>query len=189
MFPHNHYWRRDDGKFFSSARSILVDETDPDLIAWFDAGNRTTRWPVDDNNEQTDEALQEVLMPYNIYVTLDHLKTGLKAQIDAQAEQERLKYITPGAGQAMTYSRKVEQARAVLAASNPVPEDYPMLATSIGIDGEDLISVANVIIGMNAAWETIGSAIELARLSAKRAIDQAETVEDAKAVTVTWPNL
>jgi len=120
-------------------------------------------------------------------VDLGKLKTALKASIDAEAEHQRLRYITPGAGQAMTYARKVEQAKAALAATDPQPEHYPMLAASIGIDGADIAAVATTVIAMDAAWEQIGAAIEMARLAGKRAIDLAESAEAARAVVVVWP--
>lgn len=115
------------------------------------------------------------------------LKADLKAAIDVEAERQRLRYITPGAGQAMTYARKVEQARAAQADAEPEPEDYPLLAASIGIDGGDILAVAATVLAMDAAWEQIGAAIEAARLNGKRAIDLAETVEAARSVEVIWP--
>jgi hypothetical protein len=119
---------------------------------------------------------------------LSAFKAALKSQIDAAAEAERLKYITPGSGQAITYARKVEQAKAVLAAADPQPADYPMLAASIGIDGADIVAVANTVVAMDAAWEMIGAAIETTRLTAKQAVDLAETAADARAVEALWPS-
>lgn len=115
------------------------------------------------------------------------VKIGLKAAVDAEAERQRLRYLTGGAAQAMTYARKVEQARAVQADADPQPEDYPLLAASIGIDGDDIQAVAATILGLDAAWEQIGAAIEAVRLTAKRAIDLAEDVEAAQAVEAIWP--
>jgi len=117
----------------------------------------------------------------------ERLKERLKAAIDVEAERQRLRWITPGAGQAMTYARKVEQAKAVLAAQDPQPADYPMLAASIGIDGADLLTVANLIITMDQGWEQIGAAIEQARLSGKKAVDMAASIEAANAIKVIWP--
>lgn len=138
-----------------------------------------TGWVVTDDG---------IAAPAQPEINLATLKAALKAEIDAAAERERLRYITPGAGQAMTYARKVEQAKAVLAAVDPAPADYPMLAASIGIDGADIMTVANVIVAMDAAWEAIGAAIEAARLNAKKAVDQAVTAAEAKAVAVIWPS-
>jgi len=115
------------------------------------------------------------------------LKDRLKRAIDEEAERQRLRWITPGAGQAMTYARKVEQAKAVLAAATPQPADFPMLAASIGIDGADLQAVAGTVLAMDAAWEQIGAAIEGARLGGKRAVDLADSVAAAEAVTIIWP--
>ena len=115
------------------------------------------------------------------------LKDRLKRAIDDEAERQRLRWITAGSGQAMTYARKLDQARAVLDAQDPQPDDYPMLAASIGIDGADIQAVAHLVIAMDAAWELTGAAIELARLTGKKAVDLAETAAAAESITVVWP--
>ncbi|TBY41583.1 hypothetical protein [Rhizobium leguminosarum] len=114
-------------------------------------------------------------------VDLPVLKAALKATIDTAAETERLKYITPGAGQALTYAQKADQAKAYLAATAPVDADYPLIMAEIGITGATAAEVADVIAASFAAWQVIGSQIEAARLGAKKAIDQAETAEQAQA--------
>lgn len=184
--PLDWYWLAADGRLFSSARAELVAEDDAAFAAWAEHGAPTV-WPRNEAGEQTTAALQAVLAPHGLYVDLAELKASLKRRIDDAAEAERLKYITPGAGQAMTYARKVEQAKAVLAATDPQPEAYPMLAASIGIDGDDLVEVATTIVAMDAAWEVIGGAIEAARLAAKRAVDFAEDAQAARAVAPVWP--
>jgi hypothetical protein len=128
--------------------------------------------------------------PALIGADLERLRTDLKARIDVDAERQRLRYITGGSGQAMTYARKVEQARAAIADAEPTPESYPLLAASIGIDGATVIDVANVVIGMNAAWEVIGSAIEQVRLSGKATVDAATDEASVRAAfaAVAWPN-
>lgn len=123
-------------------------------------------------------------------VDLGELKTGLKVQIDADAETERLKYITPGAGQAMAYLQKAMEATAYLAATDPDPADYPLLAAEVGITGDTIADVAAVVDAHYQAWRVIGAAIEQARLGGKAAVDATETVEDAQAAyeAVAWPN-
>ncbi len=123
-------------------------------------------------------------------VDLDTLKVRLAASIDAAAENERLKYITSGAGQAMTYQRKAEEARACLVATDPQPADYPMLAAEIGITAATLTGVAEVVNAAYQAWLAIGAQIEAARLGAKAAIDAATTADEARAAAeaVVWPN-
>lgn len=118
---------------------------------------------------------------------LAEVKAQLKAAIDEAAEAERQKYITAGAGQAMTYQRKVEEARRLADDGEPDPADYPLLSASVGIDGADLAAVAAVVLGMDAAWAQIGAGIETARLAAKAAIDAAETEVAARAVEIVWP--
>jgi hypothetical protein len=120
---------------------------------------------------------------------LELCKSQMKSSVDASAEIERLKYITPGAGQAMTYAQKAEEARLCLDASGPGPEDYPLLAAEIGITASTLVGVAQVVADANAQWLQIGAAIEAARLSAKKAITEATTVEEAQAAaqSVVWP--
>lgn len=119
------------------------------------------------------------------------VKAQLKRAVDDAAEIERLKYITGGAGQAMTYARKTDEARrveAAIAAEEDVqPADYPLLAASLGIDGSTIAEVAAVIIAMDAAWAQIGAAIEAARLGAKQAIDAADDEATARAVAPAWP--
>lgn len=120
---------------------------------------------------------------------LDELKGLLKSAIDAQAEIERLRYITPGAGQAMTYAQKAEEARLCLAANNPDAADYPLLAAEIDITANTLVGVAQIVAAANAQWLQIGAAIEAARLATKKAISEAETLEVAQvaASSVMWP--
>lgn len=122
---------------------------------------------------------------------LDALKNSLKAAVDEAAEAERLKYITPGAGQAMTYQRKVEEGRRVIAtvaASDEIDAaDYPLLSASVGIDGNTLADVAQLVIQMDAAWAQVGAAIEAVRLGAKKAIGEANSEAAAMAVHPVWP--
>lgn len=117
-------------------------------------------------------------------------KRMLADRIDAAAEAERLRYITGGAGQAMTYQRKADEARACLTATDPMPADYPMLAAEIGITAEDLTGVAQIVNAAYEAWLAVGSQIEAERLGTKAAIDAATTVEEASAAAeaVVWPN-
>lgn len=122
-------------------------------------------------------------------VSLSSLKRSLKGAVDAAAEAERLKYITPGEGQALTYQRKVDEAKRAISESAPSNDDYPLLAASLGIDGKTLLDVAKVVLEMDGAWALIGAAIEKRRLTAKRDVDQASTEESARKVVadLEWP--
>lgn len=138
--------------------------------------------------------------PPTIEVDLLALKTTIKNQIDVAAENERLKYITAGVGQSMTYQTKFEQAvdyskkYAAHTAdpknvTTPDENEYPLLRASIGIDGSSMIEVAETVTYAFALWEKIGAAIEGIRLKAKAAIGEAKSEEEAEAIlsAVQWP--
>lgn len=118
-------------------------------------------------------------------------KTRLSMLVDAAAETARMAWVTPGTGQAASYIYKAQQAHAVLAVADPqalAPADYPLLASTIGIDGPDLVSVAQVVVTTEAAWVGILAAIEAARKTAKAAVAAAATVAEAEAAAVVaWP--
>ncbi|UYT54514.1 hypothetical protein OHI65_09110 [Brucella sp. MAB-22] len=124
-------------------------------------------------------------------ISLSQLKIHLKAKIDAEAENERLKYITPGNGQAMTYQQKVDEARAFKAAASPQSEDYPVLSSEIGITGPTLADVADTVLIAFSRWQQVGAAIESVRLGSKRDVDEAENEVAARAVldVIAWPKL
>lgn len=118
------------------------------------------------------------------------VKIALQQNVDALAEAERLKYITPGNGQAMTYQQKVAEAQAFKAASNPQPSDYPILSSEVGITADTLDEVANIVLAAFAQWQQIGAMIESIRLGAKRDIDAAEDEAAARAIidAIVWPS-
>lgn len=115
------------------------------------------------------------------------LKDLLQKKIDEKAEEVRLLYITPGSGQALTYQRKLEEARQLLAGD---PGPFPLLEASVGIDGATVQDVANVVMQMNDLWTQAAATIESARLGGKKAVREAETPEDAYAVykAIVWPS-
>lgn len=142
------------------------------------------------NGVVRDETPQEEADRLAVFaVPLEAIKAALKASIDSAAETERRKYITTGSGQAMTYMQKADEASRYLAASDPVPADYPLLAAEIGITAPTLAEVAAIVNAAFTQWQQIGAAIEAARLGTKAAIDAAATAEDAQtaASAVAWP--
>ncbi|ABS15012.1 hypothetical protein I6H96_06590 [Brucella anthropi] len=120
---------------------------------------------------------------------LVQLKSWLKNEVDAAAETERLKYITPGDGQAMTYQQKVTEAQALKATSNPQVSYYPLLSSEVGITAETLSDVADIVLAAFAMWQQIGAAIEGIRLGAKIDIDAAADEATAHAIVdaIEWP--
>ena len=202
--PTNWYWLASDGRVYSSEKQAIVDSADKDYSAWQAAGNPPTPWPKNEDGDETDGALAAVLANYGLKMfppTLAETKNELKSRVDAAAETERLKYITAGVGQSMTYGEKFNQAveyskkYAAHTADpknvNPPDEnEFPLLQASIGIDGSSMIEVAETVTYAFALWEKIGAAIEGIRLKAKAAIGDAKTEEEAQAVfaSIKWPN-
>ncbi|KAB2768632.1 hypothetical protein [Brucella anthropi] len=188
--PYDWYWLADDGRVFASANQSLVPKSYPAYKNWLANGNVPTRWPCDDSGAQTDSELSKVLKPYGLTIgSFEEIKSMLKAEVDSAAEIERLKYITPGNGQAMTYQQKVTEAQAFKATTNPQDMDYPMLSSEVGITAEAISEVADVVLAAFAHWQQIGAMIESIRLGAKRDIDAAEDEAAARAVvdSVEWP--
>lgn len=122
---------------------------------------------------------------------IDRARRDAKTAIDAAAEQQRLRVITPGAGQALVYQAKLEEARACVADAAPAETAYPLLAAEVGITAADLAAVAAAIIATAAQWHQAAAAIETVRLAAKRAVDSAADPAAVQAVLVaiTWPEL
>lgn len=121
---------------------------------------------------------------------LEEFRATKLAQIDREAEAERLKYITPGDGQSMTYMRKANQARALANAATPANLSlYPAVVNEIGLSAPDTgnpeadaRAVAASILAREDSWGPISDVIEKARLSAKRAVEAASTVAEIEAV-------
>ena len=120
---------------------------------------------------------------------LPEAKAALKTKVDVDAEAQRLIYITPGAGQAMTYQQKLAEARLVDAGESNTAV-VPVLAASVGIEANTLSQCATLVLAKYAQWQAIANAIETVRLGAKKDIDAAESIEDADAVyeAIEWPS-
>lgn len=189
--PFDWYWYAEDGRIFSSSRQRLVTQKDRDFAAWKKDGNVPQRWPVDEAGVQTDDALQDVLKPYGLNgpEKLADLKQRLTSAIDAAAEAERLKYITPGSGQGMTYLAKAEEARKYLSEPDPDPAGFPLLAVEAGIRNATFKDVAEIIVTMNGQWLKVAAAIEGVRLGAKVSIEEANNQDEAEQAfrLVQWP--
>ena len=130
----------------------------------------------------------DIQPPSVVTPSLDEAKVNLRKLIDEEAEAARLRYITGGAGQAMTYQQKATEAVACLADEAPLSERYPLLAAEIGITDETLVGVAQIVFAAHQGWRQIGGMIEGLRLGGKQAVDAAETVKAAHtAAQIVWP--
>ncbi len=145
---------------------------------------------------------------------LPAFKSKLSRQVDDDAEAFRMKILTPGAGMAMTYREKLDQATSCMTKSMIEPEGeeprlqtdaerkaeidaltpeqqvamYPTLAASVGLEAATLWDVANLVASKAEQWASLSYMIESKRLGGKSAIDQATTLEDVQAAydAITW---
>ena len=119
---------------------------------------------------------------------LEVVKDRALTRIDAAAEAERVKYLTPGSGQAMVYQQK--QAEAHAWQTNP-SGTYPHLSAEIGITGATLAEVAQTVLAMEAGWTHVSAAIEGTRLAAKAVVRLCKTPEEVEQTVagITWPQI
>jgi len=119
---------------------------------------------------------------------LTRLKTGAAELVNDQAEAFRLRFLTPGAGQAATYLRKETEARAWVSGGDPAAA--PFLAREAESTGMTIDEVAALVIAQADAWISMGSKIEGLRRGAAVAIAAAGSIAAINAAaTVDWESL
>lgn len=116
---------------------------------------------------------------------VDAARFAAKQSIDTEAENMRARFITTGAGMAMTYQEKLAQARLALADAQLVDGEYPLLEASIGIEGNSVAEIAQLVVSRYNLWVQVASVIETWRLGTKAAIDVATTREEVQAAMNT----
>lgn len=128
--------------------------------------------------------------PYFLaWTMIDGLKSETKSQIDADAEAARARVITIGSGQAMTYIRKAEAARAHLAGDTLSDAQMMRLndeATRLGIS---LDAACQSLVATADAWETIDAHIDNIRLTKKADVDAAKSGAQVASIYagIQWP--
>lgn len=140
-------------------------------------GEKTRSIPKDSKNKDYQRVLawlqENDLTPYDSSISTE----SAKETVDRLAEQERLKYITPGSGQAGVYLQKAAEAKAALLEESPSSGDYPLLAASIGIDGANITAVATAVATIAGQWTAVAAHIENVRLTAKKDIEDGDDPE------------
>ena len=129
-------------------------------------------------------------MRINAGPSLAQLKAQLIEQVDREAEAARLRFVTPGAGQALEYQATEAEARAYLADPSPGGKPWPWLEAERAAQGgtPTLAAIAAEVAAQADAWVAVGSAIKQLRRAAKLAIEGATTVAGSRAASsVTWP--
>lgn len=118
---------------------------------------------------------------------IDAAKADAIKKIDRDAEAYRLRFITAGSGQSMTYQQKYAEAQAKLNDDDIADTAIPHIVAEAAVDGVTLAAKAEQIVAMFEAWQTISAGIERKRMGAKKAVAAAETAEAiASAAAVNW---
>ncbi|NBW16829.1 MAG: hypothetical protein EBR82_53520 [Caulobacteraceae bacterium] len=131
------------------------------------------------------------------YPPLDQLKAEQKALVDAEAERQRLRYITGGATKAMEYLEAKDQAVAVLqmgeasanALANNGVAEFPVLAASVPVEAPTLYAAAQLVSARYEAYASKAGQIKGKVIAAKAAIIAAQTAPEIMAVlgSIVWP--
>lgn len=120
-------------------------------------------------------------------IDLAPLRQHLKVRLDEEAEVFRLRFITAGAGQAVTYMRKEAEARAWLADSGAAT---PMLSAEAAAIGVNLSEIVAEVVASADQWVAIGSAIEARRRATKTILNAAGNIAQmVAAAQVDWEAL
>lgn len=125
---------------------------------------------------------------------LERARENALRRIDAEAEAERQRYVTPGSGQAMEYQETAAEALACQDDDNPDPADYPMLVAEqealaeVGVT-VTLHEVAAQVLAERAGWGAIGAAIKRVRRALKMQVEAATSAAQIEALfPIDWPD-
>ena len=106
------------------------------------------------------------------------------AKVDVEAEAARAGFLTPGTGQAMTYTYKADEAKA-WSADTSAPT--PFLSAEALARGMTIADLVAEVLASIAAWTMIGARIEAARMGAKVAIATAADIDGVEAaMAIDW---
>lgn len=138
--------------------------------------------------QQIPEGIGMVVVPPAVIagpaVDLALLRAAVCSDINVAAERMRDRFLTPGSGQAMTYTRKEGEARD-WTINHDTPT--PFLSAEAAARGMTIEALAAEVIAQADAWVTIGAAIEAKRMGAKSAVNGATTIGGIVAASnVDW---
>jgi len=108
---------------------------------------------------------------FPVVPSLAQLQAEAAARVDALAGATRLNYVTIAPGQEMTYTAKLADANAYIAAGYPTDASpYPWINTEATLTSSTPTAVADLIIYTAGLWGAIGATIEGRRLATKQTI-------------------
>lgn len=123
-----------------------------------------------------------VAVGYDPRESLADAQASALAAVDSEAERIRLKYITPGVGQAQVYVAKLQQALEYQAATgNRDITKWELLSADVDATGRNPAAAVAAIINANKTWLQVAAKIERIRLRCKQQIDAATTHAEVQA--------
>ncbi|WP_375263733.1 hypothetical protein [Palleronia sp.] len=107
---------------------------------------------------------------------LASLRTLAIAEVNNAIGQTRSRYITVIPGQEMIYAEKEKEALEYIRQSGEhamVPlDDFPLIASEVGITASTAYEVAQIVAYLGAAWRRTAAALDKLRLGAIRRIEE-----------------
>ena len=116
-----------------------------------------------------------------ITLSLEQNKQLALQKVDFLAGQTRLKYITEAPGQEMTYTAKLNDAKAYIAAGYPADAStYTWINAEAVATGTTPMQVADLIVAMAGLWSVAGAEIEGQRIKYKNTLRLATSVDEIR---------
>jgi hypothetical protein len=117
-------------------------------------------------------------------IDLELIKALATGHVDRAAEAFRLRFVSDGAGQMLTYQYKAAEAAAYLADASA---SVPFLNAEAEARAMTVVDLASEVTARVALWTVIGSRIEALRMGAKSAIMSATNLaEISTAMAIEW---
>lgn len=129
-------------------------------------------------------------MHLDLRANLESTKAAALADIDRQAEEIRLNFITPGAGQAMTYSEKRLEAERYTANPSIDESEIPHIVAEAELNAVSIAEQAARVLAMAQLWRAASVEIETIRMAAKNAVRSAGNVAAVRAAkAIDWSGI
>lgn len=101
--------------------------------------------------------------------------------INKECGDLRKKFVTSIPAQDMIYQAKEAEAKAFLSDSDADPMEYPMLSAEVGITGDSLFQVAQIIMHLSFMLRQVAAGLERVRLNGIKGIEEATTIDNIDA--------
>lgn len=151
--------------------------------------NGTITWEL--KREQADTLVIEATGKYRSNQVVaqgapkDFFVTKFHAQVDDEAANARLAFVTDVPGQTAVYAKKEAEARSILKGEAGT---FPFITAEAGQDATAQIKLAQAIVARADACDAAVASIEALRMGAKKIISEATDIDTMLGATqITWP--